>query len=112
MNAEQATESTYGALLHRFVSYEPVKRVLPAVLLYSASVLTASLASAERSTYVCPLALNDRRKALLLQVLGVCLDCFVLTAIAELTGQRKKEATARSRNAPLIVGIIFSVRFL
>ena len=83
---------------------------MPSILLHSASALTASLASAERSTYICPVALNDKKLALLLQYLAVCLDCVILTSIAELTGQRRKGATARGRNAPFIVGVVFLVR--
>ncbi|KAA6416339.1 MAG: hypothetical protein FRX48_01059 [Lasallia pustulata] len=103
-NAEPSADNTRGILSRRLVTYGPI---VPSILLHSASALTASLASAERSTYICPVALNDKKLALLLQYLAVCLDCVILTSIAELTGQRRKGATARGRNAPFIVGVVF-----
>jgi len=88
----------------------PFRRFGPAALIATANYLAAHVSASSRSTYICPIAYGGRPWTLLLQCMGVILDCAVLFSIQELLRKRRSGTSSTTGKALVIVGALLIVR--
>ena len=87
----------------------PARRFGPAALISTANYLAAHVSASPRSTYICPTAYGGRQWTLLLQFMGIVLDCVVLFSVEELLRKRRSGTSSVTGKAPVVIGVLLIV---
>lgn len=88
---------------------QTLRYVWPAILLTAAYSVNASEMGAPRSTYICPLSSSANIGVPFMQIISVCLDCYVITSLSWIASAAKLDKSLKSDNPAVIMAWIFLV---
>ena len=108
-NGKSQRPEQNGSLFGRLIN-GPLACVGPAALLAVAIILVSIVGASPSSTYICPTASGGRQWTILLQFVGLFLDCVVLISVKDLLTRRRNGASPRTDKAAVILGSILIVR--
>ena len=91
------------------VNGRTLRNLWPAILLAAAYSVKASEMGASRSTYICPLTSKANFGVPFMQMLSVCLDCYVITSLSGIASAAKVEKSLKTDNPSIVMAWIFLV---
>ena len=86
-----------------------LRNVWPAVFLAAAYSIKASEMGAPRSTYICPLSSSANIGVPSMQILSVCLDCYVIISLSRIASAAKLDTSPKSDDPLVVMGCILLV---
>lgn len=86
-----------------------LRNLWPAIVLAAAYWVKASKMGASRSTYICPLTSSANAGVPFMQILSVCLDCYIITSLSGIASTAKVDKSLNSENPSIVMAWIFLV---